>query len=104
MAGSKAGRRPNREDEGPAAVANGERMTRDRVQWLVWLFPGWTFWLASGAAPQPDRYGPKRPACEHCGGKLHFAAITDGSGRVLVSRDLPQPALAAHATNYLDSG
>ena len=77
---------------------------RDRVKWLAWLFLGWTFWLGSGAAPQPDRYVSKRPLCEHCGGMLHIVAITDSSGRVLISREVPQPALADRATNYLDSG
>ena len=85
-------------------MASNSRTTRDRVKWLVWLFLGWTFWLGSGVAPQPDRYESKRPPCEHCGGTLHLIAITDGSGRVLVSRVLPSPALAEHATNYLDSG
>ena len=37
-------------------------------------------------------------------GELHFLAITDSSGRVLVSRALPQSALADQATNYLNSG
>ena len=60
--------------------------------------------LASGVAPQPDRYESKRPPCRHCGGTLHFVAITDSSGRVLVSRPLPSAALADHVTNFLDSG
>ena len=85
-------------------MASNSRTTRDRVKWLVWLFLGWTYWLASGVAPQPDRYVLKRRPCRHCGGTLHLIAITDGSGRVLVSRVLPSPALAEHATNYLDSG
>ncbi|MEZ6035766.1 MAG: hypothetical protein R3C17_21925 [Planctomycetaceae bacterium] len=33
-----------------------------------------------------------------------FVAITDSSGRVLVSRPRPSTALADHVTNYLDSG
>ena len=85
-------------------MASNSRMTRDRVKWLAWLFLGWTYWLASGVAPQPDRYVSKRPPCEQCGGMLHLIAITDGTGRILVSRALPSPALANHATTYLDSG
>ncbi len=85
-------------------MASNSRTTRDRVKWLVWLYLGWTFWLGSGVAPQPDRFVSKRPPCEHCSGQLHLIAITDGNGRVLVSRDVPRPALASHATNYLDSG
>ena len=37
-------------------MASNSRTTRDRVKWLVWLFLGWTYWLGSGVAPQPDRY------------------------------------------------
>jgi hypothetical protein len=85
-------------------MASNSQTTRDRVKWLVWLFLGWTYWLASGVAPQPDRYVSKRPPCQHCGGMLHLIAITDGSGRVLVSRPLPPLALADHVTNFLDSG
>ena len=85
-------------------MASNSRTARDRVKWPVWLYLGWTFWLGSGVAPQPDRFVSKRPPCEHCGGQLHLIAIADASGRVLVSRELPQPALANHATNYLDSG
>lgn len=85
-------------------MASNSRTTRDRVKWLVWLYLSWTFWLGSGVAPQPDRFLAKRPPCEHCGGMLHLIAITDGSGRILVSRPLPPAALADHTTNYLDSG
>ena len=85
-------------------MASNSRTTRDRVKWLVWLYLGRTFWLGSGVAPQPDRFSCKRPPCGHCGGQLHLIAIIDDSGRVLVSRDLPPPALPSHATNYLDSG
>ena len=40
----------------------------------------------------------------HRSEELHFVAITDSSGRVLVSRPLPSAALADHVTNFLDSG
>ncbi len=85
-------------------MASNSRTTRDRVKWLAWLYLGWTYWLDSGVAPQPDRFVSKRPPCENCGGQLHLIAITNGTGRVLVSRVLPSPALAEHATNYLDTG
>jgi hypothetical protein len=85
-------------------MASNSRTTRDRVRWLVWLFLGWTYWLGSGVAPQPDRYVSKHPPCEHCGGMLHLIAITDGSGRILVCRPRPSLALANHGTKYLDSG
>ena len=67
-------------------MASSSRTTRDRVKWLVWLLLGWTFWLGSGVAPQPDRFVTKRSPCEHCGGELHLIAITDGMGGFAVSR------------------
>ena len=85
-------------------MASNSRTTRDRLKWLVWLFLGWTYWLGSGVAPQPDRFESKRLPCNHCGGTLHLIAITDSSARVQVSRPLPQSAFTNHATNYLDSG
>lgn len=85
-------------------MASNSRTTRDRVRWLVWLFQGWTDWVAIGVAPQPDCVASKRPPFEHCGGALHLVAITNSSGRALVSRALRQPTLASHATKFLDSG
>ena len=66
-------------------MASNLRTTRDRVKWLVWLHLGWSFWLGSGVAPQPDRFVSKRAPCEYCDGQLHLIAITDGTGRVLGS-------------------
>ena len=37
-------------------MASNSRTTLDRVKWLVWLFRGWTYWLGSGGAPQPERH------------------------------------------------
>ena len=84
-------------------MASNSRTTLERVKWLVWLYRGWTYWLGSGVAPQPERH-QNRIRCKDCGGQLHLIALTDGSGRVLVNRSLPQPALANHVTSYLDSG
>lgn len=48
----------------------------DAVKWLVWLFLGWTFWLASGHAPQehPDPPSPLR--CGACGGEMRVVEVT----------------------------
>ena len=86
-------------------MASHSVTTRDRVKWLVWLFLGWIYWLASGVAPQPERVPVRFPECSRCGGALHLLAITDASGRVVAgSLPVPPPVLAGHATEYLDSG
>jgi len=86
-------------------MASNSQTTRDRVRWLVWLFLGWTYWLASGVAPQPERFPVRFPECSRCGGALHLLAITDASGRVVAgSLPVPPPVLASHPTEYLDSG
>jgi hypothetical protein len=58
----------------------------------------WTFWLASGVAPQPERFVSSRPLCEQCAGTMHFIDISDRTGRVVAGRLLPD-----HATEYLDN-
>ena len=79
--------------------ASNSRTTRDTVRWLVWLFLGWTYWLASGIAPQPERRTPQAPRCSHCGGDLELLGVIDNNGRVLYRRPLPN-----HTTKYLDTG
>ena len=79
--------------------ASNSRTTRDMVRWLVWLFLGWTYWLGSGIAPQPEQRTPQAPRCSHCGGDLELKEVIDDRGRVLYRRPLPD-----HATDYLDSG
>ncbi len=32
-------------------MSPNSRIRLDEVRWLVWLFLGWTFWLASGHTP-----------------------------------------------------
>ena len=86
-------------------MASSSQTTRDRVKWLVWLWLGWVFWLASGVAPQPERVPVPFPECSRCGGALRLLAITDPTGRVVAgSPPVPPPVLASHATEYLDSG
>ena len=65
----------------------------DEVKWLVWLFLGWTYWLASGYAPQPKPLtAPLR--CAECGGEMRVVAVTYEATLALSDR----------ALTYFDSG
>ncbi len=64
------------------------------VKWLVWLFLGWTVWLASGHAPQPPQIERPVVRCAECGGAMRVVDITFE----------PAGALRDHALAYLDSG
>ena len=66
----------------------------DEVRWLVWLFLGWTFWLASGHAPQTESSEREQVRCAKCGGEMQIIAVVQGDCRVLVEHSIP----------YLDSG
>lgn len=79
-------------------MASHSRTTRDRVRWLVWLYRGWTYWLASGVAPPPERHR-NRIRCKDCGGTLSVTTMVAASGSVLWRRPLPD-----HALVYCDSG
>ena len=70
------------------------KVSLEEVKWLVWLFLGWTFWLASGHAPQEPV--SERPVlrCAECGGEMRIVGITIG----------PRSTLSEHALAYLDSG
>lgn len=47
----------------------------DEVKWLVWLHLGWTYWLASGHAPQEKPLtAPLR--CAACGGEMKVIQVT----------------------------
>ena len=85
-------------------MASHSRTTRDHVKWLVWLFRGWTYWLGSGIAPQPERPVPLRPQCTHCGGALRLLAILSPTGRLLAGPHSPQAILPEQATDYFDTG
>lgn len=70
------------------------KVSLDEVKWLVWLFLGWTYWLASGYAPQtPERKSPKA-VCPECGGTMEVAEVTFE----------PCSVLPNHSLDYLDSG
>jgi hypothetical protein len=75
-------------------MSSNSKVRLDEVKWLVWLFLGWTFWLASGHAPQEKP--PPKPTvrCAACGGEMRIVGITFE----------PIGVLSEHALAYLDSG
>ena len=77
-------------------MSSNSKVGLDEVKWLVWLFLGWTFWLASGHAPQPKPL-TKPLRCAECGGELHVVEVTYQS---LHWRGI----LPAHSLTYMDSG
>ena len=79
-------------------MASNSRTTLDRIKWLVWLFLGWTYWLGSGVAPQPESRQSQRPKCSHCDGELRMIGMTNAEGRIIYR------ALPDHAIKFLDSG
>ncbi len=69
------------------------RVKLDEVKWLLWLFLGWTYWLASGLAPQREPTADSKVRCGHCGGELVVIDVTfDPAGQ-----------LSEHALAYLDN-
>ncbi len=72
-------------------MRSNSKVRLDEVKWLVWLFLGWTFWLASGHAPQ---HKPMQVRCAQCGGEMRVVDITFE----------PTGTLSEHALAYLDSG
>lgn len=74
-------------------MSANSKVKLDEVKWLVWLYLGWTFWLASGYAPQPEPLtAPLR--CTECGGLMRVVAVTSES------IELPSDQIPA----YFDSG
>lgn len=72
------------------------KVSLEEVKWLVWLMLGWTFWLGSGYAPQPEPLTvPLR--CTACGGTMRVVEVTYES---LQSRGI----LPDHSLSYFDSG
>src|SRR5690606_34302725 len=52
------------------------KVSLDEAQWLVWLYLGWTFWLASGHAAQQAKTEPAVLRCSACGGSMRVVEIT----------------------------
>ena len=63
-------------------MSSNSKVSLDEVKWLVWLFLGWTFWLASGHAPQRQPVPKPHLRCAECGGEMRVVDITfEPSGR-----------------------
>lgn len=75
-------------------MGSNSRVKLDEVKWLLWLFLGWTFWLASGHAPPPEPTAKSKVRCGHCGGEMFVIHITFD----------PVGVFSEHALAYLDSG
>ena len=70
------------------------RIDIDEVRWLVWLFLGWTYWLASGHAPQEDLVAREPIRCANCGSTMRIVDVVNANCRALVE----------HSLAYMDSG
>lgn len=75
-------------------MSSNSRLKLDEVKWLVWLSLGWTFWLASGHAPQQPKVERPVLCCAECGGVMRVIDVTYQ----------PRFTLSDHALAYLDSG
>jgi len=75
-------------------MSPNSRIKLDEARWLVWLFLGWTYWLASGHAPQEPPHRKRAVRCPACGGSMRVVGV---------SRQ-PMTILPEHAIAYLDSG
>ena len=75
-------------------MGSNSRIKLDEAKWLVWLFLGWTYWLASGHAPQETPRKKRTVRCRECGGMMQ---IVDVSFK-------PVAVLPEHSIAYLDSG
>lgn len=71
------------------------RIGLDEIRWLLWLYLGAIFWLASRKPiQQSTQHNQQLPRCGQCGGELRTVLITDHRGRTLYEHSLP----------YRDSG
>jgi hypothetical protein len=75
-------------------MSANSKTSLEEVRWLIWLFLGWTFWLASGHAPQVKPSLRTQVRCAHCGSTMRVVEITYE----------PVGPLSEHALSYLDSG
>ncbi len=65
-------------------MSPNSRISLDLVRWLVWLYRGWTYWLASGHAPTPDRKPSTAIACPSCGNAMHLKKVIYKDCSILV--------------------
>jgi hypothetical protein len=75
-------------------MSSNSKVSLDEVQWLVWLYLGWTYWLASGYAPQPKPLHRQPVRCAACGGEMRIVSVTNTNCRALIE----------HSVDFLDSG
>jgi hypothetical protein len=75
-------------------MSANSKIRLDEVRWLIWLYLGWTYWLASGHAPQSEPITKPKVRCAECGGQMRVVDITFE----------PTAVLSEHALAYLDSG
>lgn len=75
-------------------MSPNSRIRIDEVAWLVWLYLGWTWWLASGHAPSPQPL-TKPLRCAACGGIMRVMGISNDALIVEAS---------FRALTYFDSG
>jgi hypothetical protein len=75
-------------------MSGNSKIRMQEVRWLVWLLLGWTYWLASGHAPQAEPMSKPQVRCAECGAAMRVVDITfEATGQ-----------LSQHALAYLDSG
>ena len=56
-------------------MSPNSRISLDLVRWLVWLYRGWTYWLASGHAPRTEPKKEPTVECPRCGGAMKLAKV-----------------------------
>ena len=62
------------------------RLQLEDCRWLVWMYKGWKYYLASMLPPLTIK--PPKPTCRDCGGELKLLAITNERGRIIWRRPL----------------
>jgi hypothetical protein len=75
-------------------MSSNSKIALDEVSWLVWLFLGWTYWLASGYVPQQAPVQRQPVRCAACGGEMQIVGVINADCRALIE----------HSVGYLDSG
>jgi hypothetical protein len=56
-------------------MSPNNRISLDLVRWLVWLYRGWTYWLASGHAHQTELKPPPTVTCPRCGSAMKLVKV-----------------------------
>ena len=75
-------------------MSSNSKIELDEVRWLVWLFLGLTFWLASGHARQGEFVVREPVRCSHCGSVVRIVLVLNVNCHALIEHSVP----------YLDSG